>query len=320
MTVRPLLSCVHRQQWVGCDTVARPGPFCYVETLYLPAPGWRALECRPLRASSCAGRLASLAHLDYLHSRNFVMTVQDVDQLAWARWMLGHQAAFVTWRLISEALVEMLRSGWWQPEHMTRVRQLFEIHSILFMYAGSCSDAVYSKTIRPAMVRHHPAFTGRWARDRMSIPSLLRQLHLAGRGMRLGPIDEAVRLNHQVHRAVAKRLVPHGRSLWQKSGHNSDDESEMALRDGYDCFFATVRAPACADAVLAQYIRRLSQIRADLCLRGLYPKECPNPVSAFLQRSYRTLGERLEQEIETVICHTAVGLCEMRSMLLDGPS
>lgn len=320
MTVRPPRDYVHLQEQIGCYVVAPPGSFRYVEPLYLPTPGWRAPECRPLRTSSCASRLASLAHLDYLHRNEFATPLMDLDQLAWIRWMLGHQAAFVTWRLISEALAEMLRSGGWQQEQMSRVVRLIETHSILFMYAGSCSPAVYSNTLRPAMARHHPAFTGRWARDQVAIPSLLHKLHLTKRGGQLRPIDDAVRLNRQVHRAVAKRLVPHGPSLWQQSGPYCDDELELTLLDSYDCFFATVRAPTCANAVLAQFIRRLGQMGADLRRHGLYSMEHPDPVSSFLHHSYCTQGKRLEQEIETVVRQTATYVCEIRSMLLDSPS
>ncbi|MFG2884433.1 hypothetical protein ACGFYV_19415 [Streptomyces sp. NPDC048297] len=290
----------------GCPPLAvpEPGPFRHVETLYLPEPGQPSADCDLVGA--CTGRQSSAPHFDFLLGDRWMEPAQFTpDRLYWGRWILAHQLSFITWRLLGQALgrlsAALSPAGSDTEVLVARVVELTELHSLLFMYAGSCPPEVYVATIRPAMARQHPAFTGQWARDYWPIPVLLRSLQESAPAEVTGPVDSAVRFNHQVHRAVGARLVPDEKSLWKASEHEDATSAQSAdLADGFDCYFTTVRRPVCSASVLAQYLRRLGQAAADLRTHGLYGAAAP-PISAFVPSPERERAKAMEYEAEELL-------------------
>jgi hypothetical protein len=69
--------------------------------------------------------------------------------------------------------------------------------------------------------------------------------------------------NHQVHRAVARKLVPDGVSLLRRARHAGapPTEAERAL---FDSFFRVRRDTVCRRGFVAQVFRRLALVVWDI--------------------------------------------------------
>ncbi len=137
----------------------------------------------------------------------------DPDELARYRWWIGHHLAFCVWRLLSERLASIANDQQTQPPSVAASIAMYDVYSVLLLYAGSCSPEVYLRTIRPAMVAADPAFSGRWARDYEAIPGLLRTIRRTRPAELVAGLLAAARTNQVVHMAVGKRLVHDGPSL-----------------------------------------------------------------------------------------------------------
>jgi hypothetical protein len=223
------------------------------------------LPHQPLSSfADCAGH-PSAPHWD---------PVDEPAALSRLRWWLGHQAAFVTWRLIAQSLTGMLRTADRASERAARASALYDTYSALFLYSGSCGAETYNRVLRPAMRAEDPAFTGRWAQDYAVLPSLLREVKEHCPAPVVAPIIDAVRLNHRVHMSVANRLVPDGESLLRETGR----VNECTAPDRYaqfDRFFNTERGPVCRQGLIIQYTDRLTRIVADIRRNGLYFEDPP---------------------------------------------
>jgi hypothetical protein len=129
----------------------------------------------------------------------------DPDDIATYRWWLGHQATFCVWRLLSTSLA-LLAEGERSPEETvaaaTHAAQMYDVYSVLLLYAGSCSPEVYSRVIRSEMARADPAFSGRWARDYEDIPRLFRAVRQAQPAAFLSDLRMAYKANLVVHAAM----------------------------------------------------------------------------------------------------------------------
>jgi len=207
------------------------------------------------------------------------------------RWWLGHQASFVTWRLIARALTGILRSPVDAAEQSARARILYDAYSALFVYASSCGPQTYRRVLRPAMRDADPAFTGRWARDYAVLPPLLRAVKRHCPESTVAPIVGAVRLNHRVHLSVAQRLVPGGHSLLRETGraHEQPAPDDFAR---FDRFFHTERGPMCYAGLLTQYLDRLGGIVEDIERNGLFLEDGDAPSHS---REVTALEQRLPQ-------------------------
>lgn len=214
------------------------------------------------------------------------------------RWLLGHQAAFVTWRLTAQALTGMLRSTADAAEQSARARTLYDAYSALFVYAGSGGPRTYRHVLRPAMRDADPAFTGRWARDYAVLPPLLRAVKRHCPESTVAPVVDAVRLNHRVHLSVAQRLVPGGHSLLRETGRVQERPAPDDFAR-FDRFFHTERGPMCYPGLLTQYLDRLAGIVDDIERNGLYlesgDEPAHSPEAALAQRVPRLFVELSDQ-------------------------
>lgn len=184
--------------------------------------------------------------------------------LAWHRWVVGHQTVSLEWRFLRAALMRTA------PLATDEIVALLDLYSVFLLYTGSCPAQIYTQSIRPQMAECHPAFSGEWARDYHGIPRMLKQA--AHTHPSLIP---AIRRNHHVHSAVAARLVPSGGSLLSEAGRRARSEPSPAELDLYDRFFATRRTPLCEHGLRAQLLDRLLKIITDVETSGLYYGSSP---------------------------------------------
>ncbi|GHH56514.1 hypothetical protein [Streptomyces candidus] len=205
--------------------------------------------------------------------------------LAWHRWLVGHQVTFLEWSLLRDVLTHE------QSAPAEEVVRLLDLYSALLLYAGSCSPALYHHIVRPRMAQAHPAFSGEWARDYQGLPRLLKRAADAGPPA----MAQAARRNHRVHAAVAAHLVPEGASLLQQAGRGAGEEPSQQEADLYDRFFLSRRGPVCRHALKAQLLPRLLWVIADLESRGLYYASPP-----LSQQALPTAREHLVQTEETI--------------------
>jgi len=186
------------------------------------------------------------------------------DEHARYRWLVGHQAAFAVWQLQARLLRSLADSPAPEPRTTARAALLHDVHSVLFLYTGSCSPQRYAATVRADMTACHPAFSGEWARDHAPLPGLLREVRSRHPGALVDPLTGAARLNRRVHMAVANRLVPNGRSLLQEAGRSAGSERRAPELDLYDAFFGVRRQTVCERFFSAQLLRLLARILCDL--------------------------------------------------------
>jgi hypothetical protein len=184
------------------------------------------------------------------------------NKLFWFRWMAGHQATFGIWLFLNEALTE--------PDSLslTWAAQLTDLYSAMLLYCGSMPIEAYTRMVRPAMIRHHPAFSGHWSSDYATI------LVKSKRAAPLAAVYRAaVQLNRETHEFVARALVIDGVSLLRQHRKSSAETPTDRNVTGtlFDSFFGTVRAPVTTAQVRKQTQERLLLIAADLQDHGLYP-------------------------------------------------
>ncbi|MFI6683182.1 L-tyrosine 3-hydroxylase [Streptomyces sp. NPDC050485] len=273
MTVISLAEDARTDQ--GCDF----GTYPYaLESLVLPYPGTRT-RGRAKRARA--------PHADVLRETAFSRPLPPPvtpEELYWFRWITGHQAVFALWQLIDDELELVLKDG--VESAAARATSLIHAYSVLLVYTGSPTRELYERLIRPAMMLQHRSFSGRWARDYAAIPPQLRSLRARYRQAEapeaIAELNRAGKFNHQVHMAIAAKLIPDGDSLLRAGdgaaalGAPTEETSRL-----YDAFFATHRALRTRPEVIAQLIRRLRVILLDLHSNGLYPAvsssaaECP---------------------------------------------
>ncbi|WP_410604761.1 L-tyrosine 3-hydroxylase [Amycolatopsis sp. lyj-90] len=256
-------------------TLRMPAPFDgasegVLADLWLPMPSARFAPCDGV---SCRRQDSTQ---NVLVLRSGPSTTESAETLAWRRWLLGHHASFVVWRLICRALSESTGHGGCDPDtssavhrKITATAELFDVYSALLLYSGSCTTQVYADVIRPRMIACHPAFSGTWSRDYEKVRELLQPpLPECEPGARL---KRAVRFNRLVHISVAKRLVPEGNSLLRDAGRvGSPPENDE--RELFDAFFRTRRAGICVHEFVDQLIVRTELILADLAAYPIFTR------------------------------------------------
>ncbi len=247
------------------------GGFSYgLEPLSLPPPG--APDAVPEHSMSGSGRVSgydeTCRELGRM-SENGAGAVRvercDGDQLYWFRWITGHQVSFVLWRLLAQLMNEFSELGRVPDSGRAAVCHYVHGYSTMLLYTGSCTRATYRNLIRPSMRLRHPAFSGSWAPDYVSVRDLFRARTPAF--MRSEDVLRAVRLHQLVHTGIAAKLVPDGRSLLQQSDVRVQDMRLMHAI--YDNYFMTLRATVSRHEVVAQLLRRLVAIAQDVTVNGL---------------------------------------------------
>ncbi|SEG19117.1 Predicted O-methyltransferase YrrM [Nonomuraea solani] len=268
------------------------------QVLRLPLPGAPG-ECRDdCPAKSEFAELAALVRAaDLDRGLDIFAPPTRPRALAWYRWMVGHQAAFLEWQLLRETLADA------DPVPAEAAVRLLDLYSVLLLYSGSCPPEIYEQSIRPRMTEWHPAFSGEWARDYRGLPYLLKQ----AADESPSDVRPAMRRNLRVHTAVAARLVPQGGSLLQDAGRRAGDDPSTEESDLYDDFFLTQRAPVCAHATRLQLLYRLIKIIADLAGSGLYYLDRPVSASApdddrqDIADLERTTSRLLKQQVRNLV-------------------
>ncbi|MFF7635270.1 hypothetical protein ACFZB9_19255 [Kitasatospora sp. NPDC008050] len=249
-----------------------------LESLVLPEPGAMIRDRSRHAPTYRTGLWQELALLDPLPQPT------TAEELYWFRWITGHQAVFALWQLIDDELDLVLDNG--SPSAATRAARMMDAYSVLLVYTGSSSRELYEQLIRPAMMLQHRSFSGRWARDYATIPPRLRTLRARYRKQPDAPtaiveLNRAGRLNHQVHMAIAAKLVPNGDSLLRSgdglAALGSPTEEAARL---YDAFFVTQRAERTLPEVVDQLLHRLRVILLDLHSNGLYPPRSSGPAES----------------------------------------
>lgn len=210
---------------------------------------------------------------------------QSINELFWFRWIAGHQATFGIWLFLDEALTE--------PDSLslTWAAQLTHLYSAMLLYCGSMPVEIYTGMVRPAMIRHHPAFSGHWSSDYANIRAKSARAALLAEVYRA-----AVQLNRETHEFVARALVSDGVSLLRRHRKSSVETPKDRDITGtlFDSFFGTVRAPVTSAHVQNQTQERLMFIATDLQRHGLYPTE--------EHRSSNAEINRLQNVVSEVVC------------------
>ncbi|MFJ9892276.1 hypothetical protein ACIQPR_02980 [Streptomyces sp. NPDC091280] len=259
-----------------CPTATGPTPRGLVEPLALPEPGTRPDPCpgggrqRPPRCGQFLETDLGLIRAAAGGARPVALLApEDPRRRARYRWAVGHHAAFAVWQQLRHALESTLTGPEPPTAAIRAAAGLYDLYSVLFLYAGSCSAQQYAATVRPDMTDHHPAFSGEWAPDHEAIPSLLKRVRAALPDTAALPLTGAVRLNHRIHMSVARKLVPDGASLLQQAGRPPGRGPSPAERDLYDAYFAVRRQRVCTSAFASQLVRRLAQVLCDIAVHGL---------------------------------------------------
>ncbi|MET9324592.1 hypothetical protein ABZX75_31185 [Streptomyces sp. NPDC003038] len=247
--------------------------------LILPMPGGELAPCHHDRcADRLDGELSALRTSLTEGPPAAYLPPSDETGLVRHRWRTGHHAALVVRQLQARALNALAAT----PEAEARrlivwTVALYDVHSVLFLYSGSCSPEQYAAVLRPGMMTAHPAFSAEWARDHAPVPIALRAAQDRHRACALDPLTRAVTHNQRVHTAVGRRLVADGAAPLQWAGRRSGDgptEAEHALADAH---FGVARRPVCASVHRAQLVRLLTLCLADIGAHGLgpLPDGCP---------------------------------------------
>lgn len=269
--------------------VAQPlSVWARIETLRLPEPTRGPAECSPGCPDAAAMAEQKRLYATVWPGRTLEMLMPPVNvrDLAWYRWVTGHQAAFLGWRALRTALDQAVPSA--------EIVALLDLYSVLLLYAGSCPPDVYTESIRPRMMRCHAAFSGEWAPDHHGVPAAL---HRATAGFPAG--RTARRLNQRVHAAVAERLVPQGASLLQQAGRCPGADPSTEEYALYDRFFQTQRVDVCEHAIRRQFQRWLLKVVADLDSVGLFYRG--PAVSAAAGDADRQAIAALESQAVTIV-------------------
>lgn len=258
-----------------CGDVLEPARYAAVEILVLPDPAIRPGPCPRAGASNVGCGSMVNADLDMLLQAamgvrpTVLRAPTDPDERTRYRWAVGHHAAFAVWQCLREALDLVAVDSSHPAPLLRRAARLYDVYSVLFLYTGSCSAKRYAATVRGDMLARHPAFSGEWARDFEAIPALTKRVCARYPGHISAPLVHAARLNHRVHMAVAKKLVPDGASLFRQAGRQRGIAPTPAERDLYDEHFAVHRNAVCFEFFKAQFVRRLAQVVCDIAVHGL---------------------------------------------------
>lgn len=293
------------------------GGFAYgVEPLFLP---FNALTRKPSRTS----RNADQEHVPsngqaVLRPSPVAVDFPDasdcVDQLIWFRWITGHQVTFVLWQLLERAMVQAAATN--SPDereaHYRHATDLVHGYSTMLLYCGSCTREDYHRLIRPSMARHHPGFSGAWARDYRGVRSLLRGSAAARRKASNPSLMRACLMNGSIHQGIAQKLVPDAPSLLQEAAGDGGTLKRGMLHFVFDTFFLTVRAELTAEEVLLQLVRRFQAIRRDVRVNGFDPPfvtsahQWPDSlVSSEIKEIIDTMPDLLDTIVQRELEHTA---------------
>jgi hypothetical protein len=263
----------------GMDTGWRFGGYAYgLEPLTIPYPGSADIpEDRPRSAefSDACKLITMMSAVGPLTTD--VEPFEDEDTLYWFRWITGHQATFVIWRLTAQLLYDIENRRRAAGSAIPALSQYVDAYNAMLLYTGSCVGASYHRVIRPSMRMRHPGFSGTWAPDYTPIRLLLRgMLAPIDRGPDSDSLTRAIRLNKVVHEHVAAKLVPDGVSLLRSSVVAARRQERRLLNLIYDNYFLTLRGPASRSDMVAQLLRRLLAIVQDIEVNGLTPDREPD--------------------------------------------
>lgn len=247
------------------------GGFPYgLEPLTLPPAGardgisWRSSRCYDGACRQIAAINRGPGRVDGIGP-----SAPDLE-LAWFRWITGHQVSFVIWRLMAELLWEVNDDPRRAEQLAGPLRHYVRGYSAMLLYSGSCTRSTYETVIRPSMRLQHPGFSGSWAPDYGPVRAFLRSKRSEFVGTPdAAALNAAIRVLHAVHDAVAAKLVPDGRSLLRQSHAVVSDVRLVHLL--YDNYFMTLRGGVDADDVVCQLLRRLVAIAQDVAVNGLHP-------------------------------------------------
>jgi hypothetical protein len=198
---------------------------------------------------------------------------QHVDELYWFRWITGHQVTFTLWQLLERTLADASATAC-LTDRKVKLRHaalLVRGYSAMLLYCGSCTREVYHRLIRPSMARHHPRFSGAWARDYWGVRYVLRSGAPAHLRTGSEELTRTCLLNNSIHESIAQKLVPDAPSLLQGTIGQGRLLKRENLFNLYDTFFLTLRAPLSAGVVLHQLLRRIQAVTLDLDTNLLYP-------------------------------------------------
>jgi hypothetical protein len=191
------------------------------------------------------------------------------------RWLLGHQVTLCVWRAHGWLLHTIAGERRPPPARVEAAVRLFDLYSLMLLYAGSCSAAEYETVLRADMRSWHPAFSGDWFLDYPAIPTTLRRIRVEQPTAVSDVLVEAARRNRRVHMAVARKLVPGGHSLLRETGRcpaGGGTQEESGLLDTY---FRVRRAPSCPGVFSAQAVARTERVSEDIGAFGLHGASAP---------------------------------------------
>ncbi|MFI7301163.1 hypothetical protein [Streptomyces sp. NPDC050121] len=263
-----------------------------VEPLLMPEPGQPAHLC----ASACGQPVEEDVRRFRLAAAGVSYSFRapaDADHLIRYRWIVGHQAAFVVWRLLAHQLKRVVSRPGPAKDAVAAAARLYDVYSLLFLYTASCSAQRYAATVRADMAANHPAFSGEWAPDHHLIPALTRQARAIRPQELVSALDLAARFNQRVHWAIAEKLVPDGVSLLQETGRGPGKAPGPEEAEIYDAFFGVQRYPVCERALSAQAARRAAQVMCDIAQRGLHGPDACRPR---FEAAHAAQAERLESQ------------------------
>lgn len=202
----------------------------------------------------------------------------EIDRVFWFRWITGHQATFIFWQFLAEALDAATRDGADRERLARESRLLLRGFSLMLLYASSPPRDIYDRVIRMPMARQHPNLSGSWARDYAPLRSLIRGKISFGPGPEAEALRQECALNERIHEGIAHKVVPSGKSLLQQPNVQRGPwrMPRQTAAWLYDGIFMTSRMAISHPAVVRQLVRRLHGIALDLSANGLLPPYAPS--------------------------------------------
>ena len=192
------------------------------------------------------------------------------SDIYWFRWITGHQIMLMFWHLLTKEL-KKLKNHDMSAAKLMFCLQLMHGCTLIYEYTGSCSKQYYNQYIRPFMLLVHKSFTGTWAIDYISLPSLVKLVtHKKSTISAVIALQKelwkAYMCSQKAHINVAKRLVPEGTSLLQqaqKSGiaHSAIQSHHHRL---FDLFFLVDRKKVSMLDFQRNLVRRIKAAIEDL--------------------------------------------------------
>lgn len=240
------------------------------------------------------------------------------DGLFWFRWVIGHQTTFILWRLLAVQIASA-RTALVEPANAIKgAGQFVRAYSGMLLYTGSVSRVEYHRSIRPRMVREHPAISGGWASDYRPVRRILRARDQL---VDLGGLDSFAgecALSERIHQGIADKLVPSGVSLLQAASiAGKASPLTLAARSAiYDRCFSTVRAEVSYEEIIGQLKRRVRTIQYDLADNGWCPADCSDSSEVPAVLEHRdivavkdALPELLDETVRTAVELTHATKC-----------